>query len=132
MEKAKSEALLMGRRASELLLGPVRKSIEKSPSSSLLARQRSSGGSPANSTTFKGVRMRAWGKWVTEIRDPETKDRIWLGSFATAEMAAMAYDAGMVCLKGESAYYQYWGTTHRLELQKNSNIGQFGPKISRP
>ena len=104
MEKAKSEALLMGRRASELLLGPVRKSIEKSPSSSLLARRRSSSGSSANSTTFKGVRMRAWGKWVTEIRDPETKARIWLGSFATAEMAARAYDAGMVCLKGESAY----------------------------
>ena len=42
-------------------------------------------------------------EWVTEIRDSHTKERIWLGSFATAEMAARAYDAGVVCLKGESA-----------------------------
>lgn len=56
-----------------------------------------------NAPPYKGVRMRVWGKWVTEVRDPVTKTRIWLGSFATAEMAARAYDAAVVCLKGPSA-----------------------------
>ena len=40
---------------------------------------------------------------MTEIRDPITKTKIWLGSFATTEMAARAYDAAVVCLKGLSA-----------------------------
>jgi hypothetical protein len=102
VEKAKRDSSLVARRGGNLLLGPAKKSYAKKASLSV-AKRRSPNSSPANPTEFKGVRMRAWGKWVTEIRDPDTKERIWLGSFATAEMAARAYDAGVVCLKGESA-----------------------------
>lgn len=56
-----------------------------------------------NRRKYKGVRMRSWGSWVSEIRAPSQKTRIWLGSYSTAEAAARAYDAALICLKGSKA-----------------------------
>nr|QNI23821.1 AP2/ERF transcription factor [Camptotheca acuminata] len=56
---------------------------------------------------YKGVRMRKWGKWVAEVRQPNSRDRIWLGSYETAEEAAKAYDAALFCLRGPSAMLNF-------------------------
>ncbi|KAE8055246.1 hypothetical protein FH972_012098 [Carpinus fangiana] len=73
---------------------------------------------------YRGVRRRNNNKWVSEMRKPNEKTRIWLGTYPSAEMAARAHDVAALALRGTSACLNFPDSAWSCRVPASTDAGE--------